>query len=109
MDYGLHTILRQISRVLVRIRFGLFGSILVLTVNSTKIISMAQENSILDTVGYTEMATIKIEGMWVNLNDNTYHVLGQDKENENVLYMYDYLSSNYGWTKEAVAGLCGNV
>lgn len=70
---------------------------------------MAQENSILDTAEYTDMATIKIEGMWVNLNDNTYHVLGQDKENENVLYMYDYLSSNYGWTKEAVAGLCGNV
>lgn len=70
---------------------------------------MAAEINTSPTVGYTDMATIKIEGLWVNLNDDTYHVLGTEKENENVLAIYDYLSSNYGWTKEAVAGLCGNV
>ena len=70
---------------------------------------MELENSSSDIAGYTDMATVKIEGLWVNLNDNTYHVLGTEKENENVLAIYDYLSSNYGWTKEAVAGLCGNV
>ena len=70
---------------------------------------MAAGSNISPTVRYTNMATIKLEGLWVNLNDDTYHVLGTDKENENVLAIYDYLSSNYGWTKEAVAGLCGNV
>ena len=84
-DYGLHIIQVPTNRVLVRTLFGLFGSILALMVNSIKTISMEVENNTSLTVGYTDMATIKLEGLWVNLNDDTYHVLGTEKENENVL------------------------
>ena len=42
---------------------------------------------------------------WWTSNNNGY--LNQTHENENVRKVYDYFR-NLGWTKQAIAGMCGN-
>jgi|GEM_PF-2497505 len=38
-----------------------------------------------------------------------YNYMTQDKQEANALYIYYYLDKNESWTKEAIAGLLGNI